>query len=292
MRGNGQFEPMRTAHGLLPERACLSLTGPDCVDFLDKLITQSVRDLAIGTQAYGALLSPQGKISADFFIWRTDTGFLLDAHEARIAMLQERLARFRLRAAVEIDRRPELAIAAYGDGVPAGALVAGLDPRRAEWGGRAVVPARDAPEPCARIDLLTARIEAGLPDLAEDAGLDEIFALEGLLEELNGVSFKKGCFPGQENVSRMKRRATTRRKFCRLRFAGPAPVAGATVRAGEAELGSVRAVGMGAALAFLRLDRALAAPEPLTIDAIACHLDPPAWLHLPPAQSEDEASNT
>ena len=74
----------------------------------------------------------------------------------------------------------------------------------------------------------------GAPDLARDAGADEVFALEALLEELNGVDFQKGCFVGQENVSRMKRRATTRKKFCPIAFKGAAPAPGTPLWAATA----------------------------------------------------------
>lgn len=282
---------MHTTFGPLTRRFCLRVSGPDSLDFLEKLVTQSLSGLEIGALAYGALLSPQGKISADFFIWRTGEGMLLDCDETRLEDLQQRLRRFRLRAAVEIEACPDLAVAIYEGAPPAGALWAGPDPRRPEWGHRAIVPRSDAPALCPEETLLRARVAAGVPDLAQDAGPEEVFALEGLLEELNGVSFKKGCFPGQENVSRMKRRATTRKKFCRLRFAESVPEAGALITAGSAELGSIRAVGHCAALGLLRLDRALAAQEPLLAGGLPCRLDPPAWLILPAISEGEETSH-
>jgi folate-binding protein YgfZ len=125
------------------------------------------------------------------------------------------------------------------------------------------------------------RIALGVPDLARDAVVEEVFALEALLEELNGVDFQKGCFVGQENVSRMKRRATTRKKFCPIVFAGPAPAPGTPLMSGAAEMGSVRSGAEGRAIALVRLDRALAATAPLTADGRPVRLDPPPWLILP-----------
>src|SRR6185436_490760 len=127
-------------------------------------------------------------------------------------------------------------------------------------------------------------IAAGAPDLAIDAQPEEVFALEALLEELNGVDFQKGCFIGQENVSRMKRRATTRKKFCPIVFDGDPPAYGAPIRAGEAELGSVRTGVAGRAMALLRLDRALEAAVggvELLADGKPVRLDPPSWLLAP-----------
>ena len=128
------------------------------------------------------------------------------------------------------------------------------------------------------------RITVGAPDLSRDAQPEEVFALEALLEELNGVDFQKGCFVGQENVSRMKRRGTTRRKFCPVVFDGEPPTYGTPVRAGEAELGSIRTGVSGRAISLLRLDRALAAMEKgqqLTAGDKSVRLDPPDWLLLP-----------
>lgn len=281
---------MHPAFGHLSRRACLRLTGPDREGFLDKLITQSLGALDPAGLAYGALLSPQGKICADFFIWRTEHEILLDCDSARLEELLERLQRFRLRAAVGIAPCEELVVARFDGPAPANAVCAGIDPRLAAWGVRAILRREEAPAPCDESALRAARVEAGLPDLAQDAALEEVFALEALLEELNGVSFKKGCFPGQENVSRMKRRATTRKKFCRVRFSGAAPETGALILAGGVELGNVRAVGDGAVIALLRLDRAITAREPLMAGGVACRLDPPLWLILPSAGEDDARS--
>ena len=129
------------------------------------------------------------------------------------------------------------------------------------------------------------RVALGVPDLARDAEPEELFALEGLLEELNGVDFQKGCFVGQENVSRMKRRATTRKKFCPVVFDGDPPAHGTPVSAGPADLGAIRTGAAGRAIALLRLDRALAAEGSLMADGKPVRLDPPPWLILPEAQA-------
>src|ERR1700745_528721 len=100
-------------------------------------------------------------------------------------------------------------------------------------------------------------IAAGVPDLGKDIAPEELFAGEALLEELSGVDFQKGCFVGQENVSRMKRRATTRRKLCRIAFDGARIESGTPIFAGDAEIGSVRATASMQGFALVRLDRAM-----------------------------------
>lgn len=267
----------------LPERAVLRLLGPEALDFLDKLATQDLSALKPGGCAYAALLSPQGKILSDFFVWRAgDEELLLDAPAARAEALLARLRLMKLRAKLEIAPAQGWRAAASVEEAPL--EFAAPDPRLPALGWRGVTQAPlAAAEPSA---LRTSRIALGVPDLAEDCGPEEIFALEGLLEELNGVSFKKGCFPGQENVSRMKRRATTRKKFCPLRTEGEAPL-GAPVLAGAVELGVVRAAIPGTALALLRLDRALEA-GPLSIAGREAVLQPPAWLILPATGSAED----
>lgn len=265
----------------LPDRSILAVAGPEALAFLDKLVTQDLDGLALGGCAYAALLSPQGKIQSDFFVWQTAEELLLDTPASRAEALLARLRLFKLRAQVELASRPDLCAVIAPSSEP-GLLLQAPDPRLAALGWRGVAAAGAGLPPANDAARLAQRIALGVPELSEDAALEEVFALEGLLDELHGVSFKKGCFPGQENVSRMKRRATTRKKFCRLAIAGAAP--GDVVQAGAAELGTVRAAAEDRALALLRLDRALEAQskgEALSVAGRPAKLDPPDWLILP-----------
>ncbi|MEJ0059608.1 MAG: folate-binding protein [Terricaulis sp.] len=259
------------------DRALIGVSGPEARPFLQNLLTQDLHRLDAEPCVYAALLTPQGKVSADMIVWAREDGALIECAASRGADLLRKLTMYRLRAQVEVtDLSGAFGVDFFlGDAPPNAAP----DPRLSALGRRAIVARGDgAPNEDA---LLSRRIALGVPDLAIDAGMDEVFALEALLEELNGVAFQKGCFVGQENVSRMKRRATTRKKFCPITFDGPAPAYGAAVRAGEAELGSVRSGVDGRAIAFLRLDRALEAKEPFMCDGRVVMLDPPDWLLLP-----------
>ncbi|MET0182615.1 MAG: folate-binding protein [Caulobacterales bacterium] len=265
------------------DRTILRLSGPDARPFLDNLITQNLERLT-NKPVYGGLLSPQGKAQADFFIWpQADDGLLLEADPARGADLFRRLSMFKLRAAVTIDdESAAYAVVAGFDDTPEGAAA---DPRLAALGWRKIVPAAEA-EAIVRDDMRYAahRIACGVPDLAIDAAAEEVFALEALFEELNGVDFKKGCFVGQENVSRMKRRATTRKKFCPIAFEGAAPAPMTPITAGGVEFGSVRSGIDGFAIALLRLDRvteALAQGKTLDAGGKLVTLAPPSWLLMP-----------
>lgn len=270
----------------LLDRTLLRVSGPDARSFLQNLLTQDLDPLDEAGVLYAGLLSPQGKVLADMFVWTSPDGALLDTDPKFGADLLRRLTMFKLRAAVTLDDvSAELAVLADLDGRE------GLpDPRQAALGSRRIVPRAEAAGAATDVAPLEARrLALGVPDLARDAAPEEVFALEALFEELHGVDFKKGCFVGQENVSRMKRRATTRKKFCPVVFDGPAPAALTPVRAGAAELGSVRTGAAGRALALLRLDRAheaIAAGTPLTAGDCVVTLDPPSWL-LRPAAAED-----
>lgn len=271
-------EPLRL------DRALIAIRGPDSADFLQQLVTNDVALLAQQPVIYAALLSPQGKVSIDFFLWRTDEGVLVDVNARAADALRARLMLYKLRARVEIG--PVEAGLGVFSGGPENAILVAADPRRPELGVRAIALAEGAAPDTEPAAFRTRRIETGAPDIAHDAAPDEAFALEALLEELHGVDFQKGCFVGQENVSRMKRRATTRKKFCPVTFDGEAPAYGALISAGAAELGSLRTNMPGRAIALLRLDRAQEAVErgdALVADGNPLRLAPPPWLLIPSA---------
>jgi len=263
------------------ERSLIAVTGPDARPFLQNLLTQDLEKLDGAGVVYAALLSPQGKISSDMFVWARPDGLLLDVDPTRAPDLLRRLSMYKLRANVTLADVSDALAVIISDAPFDGAI---SDPRLPSLGFRAVVAKTDTaiahPE--------ATRIALGVPDLARDAQPEEVFAGEALLEELNGVAFDKGCFVGQENVSRMKRRATTRKKFCPVAFDGDAIPFRTPVLAGEAEIGSIRTGVSGRAIALLRLDRALdaaSANKPLSAAGREIRLDPPAWLILP--QRED-----
>lgn len=267
-------EPLRL------DRALFALTGAGVEDFLQNLLTQDVTRLAHAPVVYSGLLTPQGKVVADFFLWRIDGGVWVDVARAQAEDLRRRLMLYRLRVAVEIGEIDEgLGVFAALDGGEG--IQAAADPRHPDLGRRLIRAVSTQPPGAEPGAYRARRIAVGAPDLAYDAAPEETFALEALFEELHGVDFQKGCFVGQENVSRMKRRATTRKKFCPVVFEGAPPAFGAPITAGAADLGSVRTGVEGRALAFLRLDRAQAASAPLIADGRTLRLDPPPWLLLP-----------
>lgn len=263
-------------------RAVVAVEGPDAQAFLDALLTNAIPPPTAQAITYAAMLTPQGKVLFDgFVIGRGETGYVLDVPAVRAEGAVKRLMMFVLRRRVQI-------------GPAADWTVSVLSPHLAGPDGATPFPDPRLPDLAVRwlgaspslVDetFEARRIRAGVPDLSIDSDPDAVFGLEALLEELRGVDFKKGCFLGQENVSRMKRRATTRRKYCRVRFDGPAPVFGAPIRAGDMELGAMCSTSGTIGLALLRLDRArdaIAAGTTLECQGDAIHIDAPDWLIWP-----------
>jgi folate-binding protein YgfZ len=264
------------------DRALIRVSGPESVSFLNNLLTQNVEHL--DAPRYAALLSPQGKVIADMFLWPIGGDVVIDADASRRVDLLRRLSIYKLRADVVIADASDSLGALFGDAPFEGSAA---DPRlpNATLGWRKLAPIAEAQSLADGAEICGARrLALGAPDLARDATPEEVFAGEALLEELSGVDFQKGCFVGQENVSRMKRRATTRRKFCPISFEGAPPVFGTAIKAGDAEIGTVRTGAEGRAIALMRLDRALelsANGARLSVEDREIRLDPPPWLILP-----------
>ena len=274
------------AHTL--DRTLISVAGEDATAFLHNLLTQNLEGMEDGAVRYAALLSPQGKVTTDMFVWRTGARYLLDAPASRGSDLLRRLMLYKLRSRVVIaDANAELVVcwdeSRFSSAQP--------DPRLADLGWRALSARRESAGPSGDEGLARHALSLGVPDLARDAAPEEVFALEALLYELSGVDMNKGCYVGQENVSRMMRRATTRKKFCPIEFDGDAPASGTPVQADGVDVGVARRVIPGRAMTLLRLDRALDALADgvmLTINGAPARLAPPPWLILPQRQAEGD----
>lgn len=269
--GNEATE-MRDIHfqaGRLPGRAVLAVQGPDSGHFLQNLLTADIEHLPLGAATYAALLSPQGKILFDMLVLRTTEGFLIDCAAGRAAALVQRLGMYRLRAKVEMSLRDDLAVGVSPAEVPG----SHPDPRTPGIGWRIIgTPAAELAE-----GYDAARIALGLADSEADLGSGEFFPHEANLDQLGGVSFSKGCYIGQEIVSRMEHRGTARSRILPVALDGEAPPRGMEIRAGEKLLGTLLSSSGAAALALLRLDRLAEAEAPLTADGVRLHVLKPRW---------------
>lgn len=277
---------------LLDERSILRITGEEATKFLEGIITHDVESLEPDQARFAALLTPQGKIIADFFVVRVGEddggGFVIDAPRAIAGDLAKKLGFYKLRAKVLIEERPELAVAAIIDGTASADV--GLvfdDTRHPALGQRVVLPAAEAKTELAAADFTIAdaetwqkkRIALGIPEGGKDFIYADAYPHETDMDQLNGIDFDKGCFIGQEVVSRMERKTTPRTRAVPVTFE-VAPAAGVEVLAGTRPVGRMGSAANGRGVAMLRLDRvhdALQKNEPVTAGGIAISLAKPDW---------------
>ena len=276
----------------LPDRGIVKVSGADARNFLGGLVTTDVERIEPGTGRFGALLTPQGKIVVDFLITEAPSGhgggFLLDCPRALAQALTDKLRFYKLRAKVTVENLSDsLAVIAAWDGEAAAQPeFAFVDPRQPSLGLRIPAPEQLAPEIAARIgaDLVDAsayeahRIACGVPRGGLDFIYGDAFPHETNMDRLHGVDFDKGCYVGQEVVSRMQHRGTARTRIVRIALDGPSPEAGATILAGDKTVGTMGSTAGERGLALVRIDRvadALEAGLALTAGGLSLRLADP-----------------
>ena len=269
----------------LDDRAVLAISGLEARDFLQGLVSNDIAGgLASGTGLYTALLSPQGKILFDFLVTEGDGALLLDvARDSRDALLKK-LKMYRLRSKVEIEARDQLGVYVNLKGHPdnriasyADRAVTFADPRFTGLGLRSIGATAEMPAnlPGPRA-YHQHRLGLGIPEGA-DFGFEKIFALDAGLAELNGVSFTKGCYIGQELTSRMKHRATSRKRILTVRAEVLLPAEGAVTKGGT-EIGELISSHGQTGFALVRLDRLEESNGDIMAAQIPVALHKPAWL--------------
>jgi tRNA-modifying protein YgfZ len=246
---------------LLTDRSVLRVAGADARKLLQGLITNDIEKVRDGAAIHAGLLTPQGKILFDFFVVTAEDGFLLDVASAQSGELVKRLGFYRLRAQVEIREEPSLAVAGVWSGsprLPDGA-VAYADPRLPELGIRILLHTGTIAELHCAIatdaEYHAMRIGLGVPEGGRDFAYGDAFPHEALFDQLNGVDFRKGCFVGQEVVSRMEHRGTARKRVAPIEGEAALPEPGTSIDAEGAPLGVMGSVSGVQGLAMLRLDR-------------------------------------
>jgi folate-binding protein YgfZ len=286
----------------LPDRGVVKVSGEDARSFLNGLVTTDVTLVRPGLGRFGALLTPQGKITVDFLITEVPAGhgggFLLDTPRALAKGLADKLGFYKLRAKVAVENLSDsLGVMAVWDGEPAvNPDLTFADPRNAALGWRILAPEELAPKVAALIaaDLVDStaydahRIASGVPRGGLDFMYGDAFPHETNMDRLHGVDFDKGCYVGQEVVSRMQHRGTARTRTVRVLLDGAAPEAGTTVLAGDKSVGTMGSSADGAGLALIRTDRAadaLEAGTPLTSGGLSLRIAEPDALRSAPKQT-------
>lgn len=231
---------------MMTQRRILRLTGDDTMDFLQGLITNDVKKLAQGP-IYAAILTPQGKYMADFFVIADGDGVLLDVADELADMLVQRLNMYKLRAKVAISAMDLHLHRGLGDTPTDGYT----DPRTPDMGWRAY---RDMAQTDDTTDWDALRVAHQVPETGIELTPDT-FILEVGFERLNGVDFRKGCYVGQEVTARMKHKTELRKGLSQVMIDGSAPV-GTPLLADGKPAGTLLTQSGNRALAYLRYDRA------------------------------------
>jgi tRNA-modifying protein YgfZ len=287
---------------LLPDRGVVKVSGDDARDFLNGLVTTDATLLRPGLGRFGALLTPQGKIIVDFLITEAPSGhgggFLIDCPRALAQALADKLGFYKLRAKVAVENLSDnLGVLAAWDGEFAVKPdLAFADPRSAALGWRILVPAELAQKVANLIgaDLVDSpaydahRIASGVPRGGLDFMYGDAFPHETNMDRLHGVDFEKGCYVGQEVVSRMQHRGTARTRTVRVILDDFSPEPGTTVLAGDKPVGTMGSTAGHNGLALIRTDRvadALDAGKPLTAGGLSIRLADPDDLRSVPKQT-------
>src|SRR3954470_16989361 len=279
---------------LLPERGVVKVAGEDARKFLNGLLTADVAKVTPQHAAFAALLTPQGKIMADMIVAEAPAddggGFFLDCPRALGKTLVDRLNFYKLRAKLIAEDLSEiLGVMAVWDG--AGETEYGLcyaDPRLPELGARCMLPPHLAADAAADLGATlvdatgyeTHRIALGAPRGGLDFHYNDAFPHEADMDQLNGVDFDKGCYVGQEVVSRVEHRGTARKRVVPVTYQDFAAEAGVPVRVGDIDVGVMGSSAQGRGLAMLHLGRigdALAAGHPIVSGGVAIHPIKPDW---------------
>jgi tRNA-modifying protein YgfZ len=284
---------MPTAH--LTDRGVVRVSGEDAKTFLDNLVTCDLDKVTAQAARLGALLTPQGKILFDFLVFEAPAevggGYFLDVAQGFAADLAKRLSFYKLRAKVAVeDRSAALAVVAGWGDAPRPEEEIGVvaqDPRLPALGWRAIVAADDAapfasdtPE-----GYHAHRIVLGVPEGGKDFLFGDAFPHEALMDQLHGVDFDKGCYVGQEVVSRMQHRGTARTRIVPAVYTeGFVAEPGVEVEAGGKPLGTTGTGANGRGLLMIRLDRAedaLKAGAPIRAGGMPVRLEKPDWIRFP-----------
>jgi tRNA-modifying protein YgfZ len=284
----------RMKAAFLPDRGVVKVAGDDARNFLNGLLTADIAKVDTSSPRFAALLTPQGKIIVDCIVAEAPEarggGFFLDCPRALAVDFVTKLNFYKLRAKVICEDLSEilgvLAIWAGSGNTEYGLVFS--DPRLPALGQRVMLPPHLAKQAAAELGaaLVDAaayeahRIALGVPRGGLDFIYGDAFPHETDMDQLAGVDFDKGCYVGQEVVSRMEHRGTARNRIVPVTSDGVAPDAGIPVMAGEKQVGTTGSAAGEHGLAMLRLDRvadAIAAGQPLTASGIAITPRRPAW---------------
>ncbi|MFA7414820.1 MAG: folate-binding protein YgfZ [Rhizobium sp.] len=273
----------------LPDRAFIRITGPEAEHFLQNLITTDVLSLPASEAWPGALLTPQGKILFDFLVSRVPDGFVLETSVSQLEGLAKRLTMYKLRAAVDIAADTLAGVTVHWGEEQA---ASGVLDKRFEIAG--VILTREPGKGCdnSQADYHALRLLNGIAESGNDFALQDAFPHDILMDLNRGVGFKKGCYVGQEVVSRMHHRGTARRRAVIVSAETALPPPGTEILASGKPVGTLGSVAANRGLAVIRIDRAgeaMATGTPVLAGDLPVTLTLPSWTGLTFPTASEEA---
>ncbi|MBY5335326.1 folate-binding protein YgfZ [Rhizobium leguminosarum] len=278
----------------LKDRSLLFVSGAEAQSFLQNLITTDISSLGPDEARPGALLTPQGKILFDFMIWQDGDGYMIETDAGQRDSLLKRLTMYKLRAAITLAPSTEEGVTVcWGEDAEGVRDSQGVRDSRFAKAGLTLTrrAGRHGDGKEALYDAL--RISHGIVSSGSDFALQDAFPHDVLMDFNGGLSFRKGCYVGQEVVSRMQHRGTARRRVVTVSAATALPGTGTEITAAGKPVGTLGSVEGGTGLAIVRIDRAgaaMAAGTPLLAGETPVSLTLPAWSGLVFPASADEAS--
>lgn len=250
----------------LPHRGVLEIKGEDKAAFLQGLVTNDINLVTPHQAIYATLLTPQGRFLYDFFIIESENAYLLDAEASRLGDLLKKLSLYKLRSKITLNLRPDLQVYAFwGEDV---AIQLDLreelgnlrecffmDPRLLELGARFIgVDLSEPFQAATPHDYDGHRLKFGIPEGGKDLIPEKSIPLESGLDELNAISWTKGCYMGQELTARTKYRGLVRKRLFPVTIEGDPPQEGTEILQNENSVGEMRSHNTHWGMALLRLE--------------------------------------
>ena len=221
----------------LEDRGFIQVNGPEAKDFLQNIVTNDIEKVTSSSTVFSSILTPQGKYLFEFFVLKLKDGYLLECEKKSTAEIIKLLTFYKLRSKIDFIDLTDKYVAAVislekfkeinGSSLSKGATASYrddpvyIDPRNDKLGAKIISKLENIHLTIKKLDLkitdkkkyYNKSFELGIPQIDLNKLKDKIFGIENNLDELNGIDFKKGCYVGQENTSRIKLRNKLRRRI-------------------------------------------------------------------------------
>lgn len=243
----------------LPSRAVVRVSGPDAKKLLNDTLTARFDEALDGAARWFALLTPQGKVLVEGLVTHAHEAYWFDIHADLVADFLKRMKLYRLRAKVELEPLPDHRVFWADEAPPVpDEVIAYADSRRANMGTRLILPPGATLPELPRLSVGAyddRRIAAGIAEYGSEFASGEVFPHDVGMDFLGGLDFLKGCYVGQEVVSRMEHRGTARRRPVIVSGVPEEAERGASIMVGEREAGTIGAPRGGHVVGIVRIDR-------------------------------------